>query len=145
MLFTALTFVPHVRRVHKQEHNGANMRKGQLSLSTYTRSGGREKSRKVSPLPPPPKTPTKSPPPKPMDQLLSCSSPRPAAARTGRRDDACVGARGQAGRGSVLQRTLVPAVPWLYAQARRGVHGDQGHGQGAGDCVCVERPRRGGL
>ena len=68
--------------------------------------------------------------------------PRPAAARAGRRDDACVGARGQAGRGSVLQRTLVPAVPWLYAQARRC---DQGHGQGAGDCVCVERPRRGGL
>ncbi len=33
----------------------------------------------------------------------------------------------------------------LRPKARRGVHGDQGHGQGDGDCVCVERPQRGGL
>ena len=48
--------------------------------------------------------------------------PRPAAA--GRRNNACVGARGQAGRWPVLRRTLAPPCRFT-PKLRGGAHGDQ--------------------
>jgi hypothetical protein len=94
-------------------NNCANMRKRTAVLEHIKGVEG-GKSVESKPLTTPAKDSHQEPPAKthgPAPGLL----PRPAAARAGRRDDTCVGARGQAGRGSVLHRTLVPAVPWLYA------------------------------